>query len=531
MNRLRIATRIGVLAALLTLLAIGLGALGLWGIAQSNQALQVLHTERMATTADIGKIQALLLQQRLLLAAALVTPDEPTIRASTAAAERNITAIGTLWKSFEARPHGPEETRLAQDFYEHRLRFVREGLEPAMAALAAGELARAQELVITRVRPLYAPVDAGITALVQWQSDAGERAYQDASRRYALIRNAAIGALAVGLLFALWFAGALVRGVSRSLGQAVQVAQTIARGDLSQPVQARGSDEAAQVLHALAAMQQQLIGIVGGIRAGSENVASASGQIFTGNHDLANRTELQAGALEQTAAAVQQLSATVGQTAQNAQQAQQLAHSASDVALRGGQTMGEVVRTMREIHASSGRIADITQVIDAIAFQTNILALNAAVEAARAGESGRGFAVVASEVRALAGRSAEAAKEIKGLIGSSVERISRGATLVEQAGDAMQEAVQAIQRVTTLMTEVSQASHEQSSGMSQIDSAVQHLDQTTQQNAALVEELSAAARSLQEQAHSQVQAMAVFTLAEKIASANHQKQELLALAQ
>ncbi|MBX9836037.1 MAG: methyl-accepting chemotaxis protein, partial [Burkholderiaceae bacterium] len=243
-----------------------------------------------------------------------------------------------------------------------------------------------------------------------------------------------------------------------------------------------------------------------------ESVASASSQIFNGNNDLAVRTEQQASALEQTAAAMEQLNATVQHNADHSLQAEQLATSASNVAVRGGEVMGQVVATMQDIQASSSKIADITGVIDGIAFQTNILALNAAVEAARAGEQGRGFAVVASEVRSLAGRSATAAKEIKDLIQASAARVSQGTTLVNTAGATMQEAVSAIQRVSLLMTDIRTAGTEQSSGMAQIGIAVQHLDQSTQQNAALVEELSAAARSLQDQAHDQVEAIAVFTL-------------------
>ncbi|OJX34329.1 MAG: methyl-accepting chemotaxis protein [Burkholderiales bacterium 68-12] len=519
MNRFKISTRVTVLAVLLALLSVFIGALGLWGVTQSNQALQTMYAERLAATAEIGKIQSLLLQQRLLLAVTLVTPDDATIQANMATVEMNITTISTVWQDYMRRPHAPDETRLAETFYEHRMRFVNEGLRPAAAALRAGDVEQARQLVTERVRPLYLPVGEGIDALVRWQAEAGKQAWDAASQRYALIRNAAVAAIVLGLLFAVLFSGALVRSISRSLGQAVQAAQAIARGDLSRDIHAEGQDEAAQVLHALGSMQAQLTGIVRGIREGSENLASASGQIFTGNHDLASRTEQQAGALEQTAAAMQQLSATVQQNAENSRQAQHLASSASQVAQHGGTVMGQVVSTMREIHASSGKIADIIGVIDGIAFQTNILALNAAVEAARAGEQGRGFAVVASEVRALAGRSAEAAKEIKQLIDSSVERVGKGSELVDQAGATMQEAVTSIQRVASLMTDISAASTEQSSGMGQIDAAVQHLDQTTQQNAALVEELSAAARSLQEQAHAQVQAIAVFTLDEDAAAA------------
>ncbi len=513
MNRFKISTRVSVLALLLSLLTVFVGVLGLWGIAQSNQALQTLHAERMAATADIGKIQALLLQQRLLLAVALVTPDGTTIRTNTAAVDENIATISTLWKGYEARPHAPDETRLAQDFLTHRTRFVQEGLQPTVAALRAGDLAAAKAQVEQKVRPLYAPVGAGIEALVQWQAEAGRQAFVQATARYVWVRNAALAAIVGGLLFAAWFSIALVRGISRSLGQAIDAAQTVAQGDLSRAMTVQGHDEAAQVLHAMARMQEQLADTVRSIRLGSESVASTSGQISSGSQDLASRTEQQASALEQTAAAMEQLNATVQQNTAHAHEASKLALDASNVAARGGEVMGRVVATMQEIHASSGRIGSIIGVIDGIAFQTNILALNAAVEAARAGEQGRGFAVVASEVRALAGRSASAAKEIKQLIHASVERVAQGTELVNSAGGTMQQTVQAIGRVAALVSDISAAAAEQSTGMGQIGEAVQHLDQTTQQNAALVEELTAAARSLQDQAAAQVRTLAVFTLA------------------
>jgi len=298
------------------------------------------------------------------------------------------------------------------------------------------------------------------------------------------------------------------------LRRAVESAEAIAEGDLATDIKAAGKDETAQLLQALSAMKANLARIVGNVRQGSESVSTASSEIAQGNHDLSSRTEQQASALEQTAASMEELSSTVKQNADNAKQANQLAQSASTVAVKGGEVVAQVVDTMKGINDASKKISDIISVIDGIAFQTNILALNAAVEAARAGEQGRGFAVVASEVRSLAGRSADAAKEIKILINTSVQRVEEGAALVDQAGVTMTEVVSSIKRVTDLMGEISAASNEQSQGVSQVGEAVAQMDQVTQQNAALVEEMAAAASSLQSQAQDLVGTVAVFKLSQ-----------------
>jgi methyl-accepting chemotaxis protein len=304
----------------------------------------------------------------------------------------------------------------------------------------------------------------------------------------------------------------LSRSISRGVDIARATAQRIGDGDLSQQVSAHGNDEIGQLLQGLSTMQSNLTRVVFNVRQGSEGVANASSEIAQGNHDLSARTEQQASALEETAASMEQLSATVKQNAENAQQANQLAQSAATVAAQGGEVVGQVVSTMKEINESSRKIADIIGVIDGIAFQTNILALNAAVEAARAGDQGRGFAVVASEVRSLAGRSADAAKEIKGLIHTSVERVAQGSALVDRAGATMAQVVSSIHRVNDIMAAISAASNEQSAGVSQVGEAVMHMDQATQQNAALVEQMAAAASSLKSQAQELVQSVAVFTL-------------------
>jgi methyl-accepting chemotaxis protein len=330
-------------------------------------------------------------------------------------------------------------------------------------------------------------------------------------QRNVMIGN--LGALLVTIVLGLLIARTLSRAISGGVGYAASLASKVAQGDLSSPINPNTRDEIGTLLHSLRDMQASLAQVVSRVRQGSESVSTASAEIAQGNHDLSARTESQASALEETAASMEELSSTVKQNADNARQANQLAQSASTVAVKGGEVVAQVVDTMKGINDSSKKIADIISVIDGIAFQTNILALNAAVEAARAGEQGRGFAVVASEVRSLAGRSADAAKEIKTLITDSVGRVEQGSALVDQAGSTMSEVVASIRRVTDIMGEISAASTEQSQGVSQIGEAITNMDQTTQQNAALVEEMAAAASSLKGQAQDLVESVAVFKLA------------------
>ncbi|MFN4352119.1 MAG: methyl-accepting chemotaxis protein [Hylemonella sp.] len=356
-----------------------------------------------------------------------------------------------------------------------------------------------------------------VKGFAPWGWVIGSGVYVDTVDAVVLNRAIWLGAAASILAALLLGLGLLItRSIVRQLGgepaYANAITHRMSEGDLAVDIQLKAGDNTS-LLHGIKTMRDNVARIVNDVRQGSESVASASTQIAQGNNDLSARTESQASALEQTAASMEELGSTVRQNADNARQANQLAQSASTVAVKGGEVVAQVVDTMKGINDSSKKIADIISVIDGIAFQTNILALNAAVEAARAGEQGRGFAVVASEVRNLAGRSAEAAKEIKTLITDSVGRVEQGTSLVDQAGATMNEVVTAIRHVTDIMGEISAASSEQSSGVAQVGEAVTQMDQATQQNAALVEEMAAAAGSLKSQAQELVQAVSVFRLA------------------
>ena len=337
---------------------------------------------------------------------------------------------------------------------------------------------------------------------------AGKDASALTKRTQLMITVLAIVAAVISLLVAFL----ATRSITRPLNEAVGVAQRVADGDLTSEIVVNSTDETGQMMEALKFMNDSLIRIVAEVRTGTVSIAEASSEIASGNLDLSSRTEQQASSLGQTSRSMHELTTTVQQNADNARQANQLAAKASEVAVRGGSVVSNVIETMGSITASSKKIVDIIGVIDGIAFQTNILALNAAVEAARAGEQGRGFAVVAAEVRNLAQRSAAAAKEIKALIGDSVSKVREGSNLVEQAGVTMEEVVASVRRVTDIMGEITSASQEQSAGIAQVNSTILEMDETTQQNASLVEEAAAAAASMQDQAANLARVVSVFKL-------------------
>ncbi len=391
-------------------------------------------------------------------------------------------------------------------------------IKQVVALRQAGNLDQAKQLMLEQARPAFVEWLARINQFIDLQEkhnqEESANARGVASGFQALMLVMCVAALVIGTVVAVLIINTILRALGGEPAQASAVARSIAAGDLAVGIELRNNDRSS-VLFAMKEMRDSLVKIVSDVRASTDTIATGSAEIASGNLDLSSRTEQQASSLEETASSMEQLTATVKQNADNAKQANQLAVSASAVAVKGGDVVAQVVDTMGSINDSARKIVDIIGVIDGIAFQTNILALNAAVEAARAGEQGRGFAVVAAEVRSLAQRSAAAAKEIKTLIGDSVEKVDAGSKLVGRAGSTMEEIVDSVKRVTDIMAEIMAASQEQSAGIAQVNQAIAQMDEATQQNASLVEEAAAAAQSMREQAGNLSQLVGVFTIGQE----------------
>ncbi|WP_310740074.1 methyl-accepting chemotaxis protein [Aquincola tertiaricarbonis] len=519
MNSLSLSRRLTLSFALLLLLLAAVAGLGLYRMSQIQASLENIAYVNNEQARLAVKMRVSINQVATYTRNVVLIEDDAGMAAEMErlkqARQRYDEADKALEVAFQHPNTTPEEKALFAKIRELRAT-TRPLVDKVLAHGLKNETEQAKEVLL---REVTGPQGDWLTALgeladLEDKLNANEAAA--AREHYQTGRNLSIAMTLLALVIGAVAATLIVRSVQRQLGAepdyALEVVRRIASGDLSQPIALRPGDRGS-LLSAMQEMQQFLARMVKDIRSGSESIATGSNQIAIGNADLSQRTEEQASNLQQTAASMEQMNATVKSNADTARQASQLSSSASAVALQGGEVVGKVTTTMGQITDASKRIADIIGVIDGIAFQTNILALNAAVEAARAGEQGRGFAVVAGEVRSLASRSAEAAKEIKGLISHSVQTVESGSQLVDEAGRTMADIVGQVRRVSDLLAEISASTIEQTSGIGQVNDAVTQLDQVTQQNAALVEESAAAADSLRMQADRLVQTVAAFRTA------------------
>ena len=511
MNRLTVGKRLGLGFGLATLLTLLVSLVAAFGLARGERALATVYADRTVPLDQLGQVQHLMMNSHLDLIEAL--DDPASARTRIGAYKQHQETIEKVWAAYMATYLTEDEVRLAAAAEQTRRVLTQEGYARMAEALGRADAAAARQAYV-RVQQLSPAFRDAMRQLVELQvrvaREEFDAAVAFADRINVLMALAVSIALAVGTATAFTLRRSLWRALGAEPQDLASVAQRVASGDLR--AEASPPAVAGSVMEAMQRMRQSLEGLVTGVRASVDSVATASAQIAQGNLDLSGRTERQAADLQQTAATMEQLTGTVRSGADHAGQADALARQASAAATRGGTVVGQVVDTMARIQTSSQRIAEITGVIDGIAFQTNILALNAAVEAARAGEQGRGFAVVAAEVRTLAQRSAEAARQIKLLITESVETVQTGHTLVQEAGQTMHGVVEQVQRVSTLIGQISAAAQEQTQGIGQVGHAMAQLDQATQQNAALVEESAAAASSLNDQARRLAEAVAAFRL-------------------
>nr|WP_309295455.1 methyl-accepting chemotaxis protein [Nitrosomonas sp.] len=513
-----IKSRLMMMIGILSLLLTGVGSVGLYGINQSNQGLKNVYEDRTVPAVDLGTINDHWQVMRMNAVVAANLNDTEIAKARTTDTARRYAEVQKIWSVYMQTYLTPEEAVFAESYIQNEKIYV-ESRDRTFQLANAGNFEAARTNAMNDAAPKFDVLHKNIFDLINLQGRVASEEYAAAQNNFETIFIVIGTAILAGVILALIIGMMLIRTIVGPLNEAVAVANAVASGDLTSRIEVNSNNETGRLMHALKQMNNNLVELVGKVRTGTDSIFTASSEIAAGNSDLSQRTEEQASSLEETASSMEELTSTVRQNADNARQANQLASGASEVAVKGGAVVGQVVQTMSAINDSSKKIVDIISVIDGIAFQTNILALNAAVEAARAGEQGRGFAVVATEVRTLAQRSAAAAKEIKELISDSVNKVADGTKLVDEAGATMNEIVNAVKRVTDIMAEISAASQEQSSGIEEVNQAVTQMDEVTQQNAALVEEAAAAAESMQEQAQNLIQAISVFKLSGGMVSA------------
>jgi methyl-accepting chemotaxis protein len=539
-KNLTIKARLIFVLSFLSLMILGIGVLGLWGLNQANEAARTIYEDRLIPLGQIDEIQALILANRLAISNAVLTPTEDVIRRNTRLVEDNIRRITVVWDDYMKTYLTVEEERLADQFAEDRGRFVSDGLRPAIAALRANDITLARTYATDTMEGLYEPVGNVVHALEELQKRVAVEEYTHGIARYESIRDMTIIVVALSLALAAWIGTILVRAIVNPLNEMVRVSDNISRGDLSDRVQVASNDEmgklqqsmfnmseaisrmagAATALsegdltvrvvpqgerdvlgNALAKMIDKLRQIIAEVTQGASGLSAAAQQVSSASQSLSQGTSEQAASVEETSASLEEMSASITRNAENSREMEKIAVTGARDAEESGRSVQETVAAMKQI-------AEKTGIVEEIAYQTNLLALNAAIEAARAGEHGRGFAVVAAEVRQLAGRSQSAAKEISELAKSSV-------SIAETSGRQLVDLVPAIRKTAELVQEVAAASGEQSSGVNQVNKAMGMMDQITQRNASASEELASTAEEMSSQAESLTQLMAFFRTGEE----------------
>ncbi|MTV37338.1 methyl-accepting chemotaxis protein [Duganella radicis] len=514
LHDLKLATKLGVAFAAVLLLTAAVDVFAIVKLAQVNNTSTELSARWMPAMRVVQDLKAQIARIRTREFQYIISTEQTEMDKYDKVIAKDLEDLAGMQKEYAGLISTPEETALYGEFLSMWDRYMAEDLK-IRAAARVNDDAQAILLIRGESNKLIVALRGQVDKLVKLYGEGAAAASQHGDALYASARfwiiTLLIGSVLLGALGAALITRWLVRRLGGEPDYAVAIAGQIAAGHLAVEVDTRPGDDRS-LLFAMKSMRDSLADLVGQVRSGADTIATASAQIAAGNSDLSARTEQQAATLEETSASMDELNNAVHQNAGSAAEANRLALSASAVAQQGGAVVSKVVQTMGSINDSSRKIVDIIGVIDGIAFQTNILALNAAVEAARAGEQGRGFAVVATEVRNLAQRSAAAAKEIKELIGDSVEQVEAGSKLVEQAGATMEEVVVSVRRVTEIMTEITRAGDQQRAGIEQVHAAIAGMDAVTQQNAALVEEAAAASHSMREQTSSLAQLVAVFRL-------------------